>query len=148
MSSKNSKKRLSILALSLVLVVVLVIGTMSVFTDRVNQTVTFSVASFSKDGYTLERTAPDGYFVAGESVETTVTERNGSAGSMNAMLFMSASWSSPDPASKPWGNANAQDNAVLTVDGSSVAYTVNTDGTISFTLPENTIGFYYIGSDN
>lgn len=140
MSSATYKRHLAFLVVALTLITALIIGTAAIFTDRVNQTVSFKVASFSKDGYTLERTAPDGYFTAGESVTTTITEKNTSTGSMNAVLTMSAFWSSPDPDCKLWGNATAANNAVLTVDGSVIPYAVQTDGTIIFDLPQNTIG--------
>jgi len=140
MSSKTNKKHLSILLTTLLLVVALIIGTISVFTDRVNQTVSFTVASFSKEGYTLKRTAPQGYFVAGETVSATITEKNTSAGSMNAELTMSATWLSPDPNCKLWGNSDASQDAVLSVDGTPISYIVQTDGSISFTFPSITLG--------
>ena len=140
MSSKANKKHFGILAITLILLVAAVIGTISVFTDRVNQTVSFTVASFSKDGYTLGRKAPEGYFVAGESVTTTITEKNTSIGAMNSEVTMSATWSSPDPDCKLWGNNDASQNATLALDGTPISYTVQLDGSISFTLPQATIG--------
>ena len=43
---------------------------LAVFTDRINQTARITISTFDDSGYTLERTAPEGYFTAGENVLT------------------------------------------------------------------------------
>lgn len=139
MSSKAKRKHFSILLTTLLLLAVIVIGTISIFSDRVNQTVSISVATFSKDGYTLTRKAPNGYFVAGEAVETTIVEKNSSSSPMSSELSMSVTWSCPDESSIPWGNSDASQNAVITLDDQPLSYTFQPDGSISFTLPKSSI---------
>ncbi len=139
MSSTNKKKQLGMALVVLTLVVALVIGTMAIFSDRVNQTVSFSVATFSKDGYVLTRTAPDGYFVAGESVVATITEKCSPMSAMISEVSMSVTWDGADPASNPWGNVEASDNVKLTVDGTAISYQLKSDGSISFQLPTVTL---------
>lgn len=136
MSRAAIKKRLCLLSALIALCAGLLVVTFSVFTDYVNQTISYTVANFSANGYTLERTAPDGYFTAGEAVSVKIKEFSTVDSAMDAQLTMSAVWSSPDADSLLWGNADKSKNAVLKLDGTEIPYTVKADGTISFSLPK------------
>lgn len=129
------KKSLTI-ALVVLLVGVIVFGSFAIFTDRAkSNTLTISTAKFSKDGYTISREYNDVYYAAGDDVTVKVIESNTKTEAVQSVVTMSAAWVSPDSSSSPFGNANAADNATITVGSTIVDYTVNKDGTITFELP-------------
>jgi predicted ribosomally synthesized peptide with SipW-like signal peptide len=76
MSKSIALKRFGLLAALLAALLTAIVGTVAYHTARANETVTFTVAQFAKDGYALERTAPNDYFSAGESVTATIKESN------------------------------------------------------------------------
>ena len=128
-------KRFVLMILSLVTVISAVALSAAVFTDRVNRTGTIQVCTFTDDGYTITREAPDGYFTAGETVKALLKESNTKSEDIKSQITMTVSWDSPVPGIYPWGNASSG-NAVITLDGSPITYQVNGDKTITFTLPE------------
>ena len=136
MATAFKKKHLCILAAALVLIGCLIVTTLSLFTDYVNQTISYTVANFAKDGYKLERTAPDGYFTAGETITVELEEFSTEETGFDAQLTMSAVWSSPDINSLLWGNTTKSKDAVLKLDGAEIPYTVQANGSISFSLPK------------
>lgn len=135
LKSKRAKIILSIF-LAVCLAVSLIV-TLAVFTDRVSHQMKFSAAIFAADGYELERVAPIGPFIAGEDIEVTIKESNTGSRDIKSVITMSTKWTSPDTSLSVFGNANAEDNATLTIDGEDVSYDVNDDGTITFALPEH-----------
>ena len=138
MPKSIGKRWVAILIAVLLLVVSAV--TMAFFTDRVDHSMQFTTASFSADGYTLKRTAPDGPFCAGEDVTATLKESNTGEDAINSVISMKATWVSPDTALSIFGNANAADNAKLSIDGTDISYKVSTDKkSITFDLPAHVL---------
>lgn len=125
-----------------VLVFVTIISTMAfslaVFTDRINRTASITISTFDDSGYTLERTAPEGYFTAGENVLTLLKESNTQDTGMTSQITMNVVWNSPVPNVYPWGNSTSA-NALITLGGEGVSYTVNADHSITFTLPKTVL---------
>ena len=68
MSTVITAKRFGLIAAALAILTTVLVSMVAFFTARANETVSFTVSHFAKDGYALERTAPDDYFLAGESV--------------------------------------------------------------------------------
>ena len=133
-----SKRWFAILVMALLIVISA--ATMAFLTDRVDHTMQFTTASFNADTYKLTRTAPVGPFCAGEQVTATLKESNAGSDDVNSVISMKATWVSPDAALSIFGNANAADNAKLTVGGSNVDYTVSADKkSITFNLPEHVL---------
>lgn len=138
MPKSIGKRWVAILIAVLLLVVSAV--TMAFFTDRVYHSMQFTTASFSADGYTLKRTAPEGPFCAGEDVTATLKESNTGEDAINSVISMKATWVSPDTALSIFGNANAADNAKLSIDGTDISYKVSTDKkSITFDLPAHVL---------
>lgn len=138
MPQSIGKRWVAILIAVLLLVVSAV--TMAFFTDRVDHSMQFTTASFSADGYTLKRTAPEGPFCAGEDVTATLKESNTGEDAINSVISMKATWVSPDTALSIFGNANAADNAKLSIDGTDISYKVSTDKkSITFDLPAHVL---------
>lgn len=138
MPKSIGKRWVAILIAVLLLVVSAV--TMAFFTDRVDHSMQFTTASFSADGYTLKRTAPEGPFCAGEDVTATLKESNTGEDAINSVISMKATWVSPDTALSIFGNANAADNAKLSIDGADISYKVSTDKkSITFDLPAHVL---------
>ena len=138
MPQSIGKRWVAILIAVLLLVVSAV--TMAFFTDRVDHSMQFTTASFSADGYTLTRTAPEGPFCAGEEVTATLKESNTGDDDVNSIISMKATWVSPDTALSIFGNANAADNAKLSIDGTDISYKVSTDKkSITFDLPKQVL---------
>ena len=138
MPKSIGKRWVAILIAVLLLVVSAV--TMAFFTDRVDHSMQFTTASFSADGYTLKRTAPEGPFCAGEDVTATLKESNTGEDAINSVISMKATWVSPDTALSIFGNANAADNAKLSIDGTDISYKVSTDKkSITFDLPAHVL---------
>ena len=138
MPQSIGKRWVAILIAVLLLVVSAV--TMAFFTDRVDHSMQFTTASFSADGYKLTRTAPEGPFCAGEEVTATLKESNTGDDDVNSIISMKATWVSPDTALSIFGNANAADNAKLSIDGTDISYKVSTDKkSITFDLPKQVL---------
>ena len=138
MPQSIGKRWVAILIAVLLLVVSAV--TMAFFTDRVDHSMQFTTASFSADGYKLTRTAPEGPFCAGEEVTATLKESNTGDDDVNSIISMKATWVSPDTALSIFGNANAADNAKLSIDGTDISYKVSTDKkSITFDLPAHVL---------
>lgn len=115
-------------------------ATTAFFTDRVGRSTRFTTASFSADGYKLTRTAPAGPFCAGENVTLTLKESNTGSEDVNSVISMKATWVSPDTGLSIFGNANAADNAKLSIDGTNVSYKVSADKkSITFDLPKHVL---------
>ena len=129
------KKPLTI-ALAILLVGVIILGSFALFTDRAtSNTLKLSTAKFSKDGYTISREYEDVHYAAGDDITVKVIEGNSKTEAVQSVVKMSVAWVSPDTSNSPFGNAKTADNATIQVDGTSVDYTVNKDGTITFELP-------------
>ena len=138
MPKSIGKRWVAILIAVLLLVVSAV--TMAFFTDRVDHSMQFTTASFSADGYTLKRTAPEGPFCAGEEVTATLKESNTGDDDVNSIISMKATWASPDTSLSIFGNASAADNAKLSIDGTDISYKVSTDKkSITFDLPAHVL---------
>lgn len=132
--------RKGIIAIVLALIAVIGVASLAFFTDRVDHSMQFTTASFSADGYTLKRTAPEGPFCAGEDVTATLKESNTGEDAINSVISMKATWVSPDTALSIFGNANAADNAKLSIDGTDISYKVSTDKkSITFDLPAHVL---------
>lgn len=122
------------------LIAVIGVASLAFFTDRVDHSMQFTTASFSADGYKLTRTAPEGPFCAGEEVTATLKESNTGDDDVNSIISMKATWVSPDTALSIFGNANAADNAKLSIDGTDISYKVSTDKkSITFDLPKQVL---------
>ena len=138
MAKHITKRWIAVLVMVLLLAVSA--ATTAFFTDRVGRSTRFTTASFSADGYKLTRTAPAGPFCAGENVTLTLKESNTGSDDVNSVISMKATWVSPDTALSIFGNANAADNAKLTVGGTNVDYTVSADKkSIAFNLPKQVL---------
>lgn len=132
--------RKGIIAIVLALIAVIGVASLAFFTDRVDHSMQFTTASFSADGYKLTRTAPEGPFCAGEEVTATLKESNTGDDDVNSIISMKATWVSPDSDLSIFGNANAADNATLSIGGTKVDYTVNAGNkSISFDLPKQVL---------
>ena len=132
--------RKGIIAIVLALIAVIGVASLAFFTDRVDHSMQFTTASFSADGYELTRTAPEGPFCAGEEVTATLKESNTGDDDVNSIISMKATWVSPDTALSIFGNANAADNAKLSIDGTDISYKVSTDKkSITFDLPKQVL---------
>ena len=132
--------RKGIIAIVLALIAVIGVASLAFFTDRVDHSMQFTTASFSADGYKLTRTAPEGPFCAGEEVTATLKESNTGDDDVNSIISMKATWVSPDTSLSIFGNANAADNATLSIGGTKVDYTVNAGNkSISFDLPKQVL---------
>lgn len=132
--------RKGIIAIVLALIAVIGVASLAFFTDRVDHSMQFTTASFSADGYELTRTAPEGPFCAGEEVTATLKESNTGDDDVNSIISMKATWVSPDTALSIFGNANAADNAKLSIDGADISYKVSTDKkSITFDLPAHVL---------
>ena len=132
--------RKGIIAIVLALIAVIGVASLAFFTDRVDHSMQFTTASFSADGYELTRTAPEGPFCAGEEVTATLKESNTGDDDVNSVISMKATWVSPDTSLSIFGNANAADNATLSIGGTKVDYTVNAGNkSISFDLPKQVL---------
>ena len=138
---KGGVKRWSkggIIAIVLALVAVIGVASLAFFTDRVDHSMQFTTSSFTADGYTLTRVAPDSPFCAGETVTATLKESNTGEDDINSVISMKATWTSPDNNLSIFGNASAADNAVLSIGGTNVNYTVSADKkSITFDLPKH-----------
>ena len=133
-------RRCGILAVCVALLLTVGVITLAVFTDRASHSMQFTTASFNADAYSLTRTAPVGPFCAGESVTATLEEGNSGNDAVCSVIAMKATWNSPDTALSIFGNANAADNAKLTVGGTDVDYAVSADKkSITFNLPEHVL---------
>ena len=133
-------RRCGILTVCVALLLTVGVITLAVFTDRASHSMQFTTASFNADAYSLTRTAPVGPFCAGESVTATLEEGNSGNDAVCSVIAMRAAWDSPDTALSIFGNANAADNAKLTVDGTEVSYAVSADKkSITFNLPEQVL---------
>lgn len=117
----------------------LLAGSYAFFADRVNRNVEFQIATFSKDGYQIVRSAPVIPYAAGETVPITITETNSKAEDINSSIKMTAVWDSPDANSKLWGNASSEDNLVIMFGKETVAYSIESDRSISFLVPKHII---------
>lgn len=132
--------RKGIIAIVLALIAVIGVASLAFFTDRVDHSMQFTTASFSADGYKLTRTAPEGPFCAGEEVTATLKESNTGDDDVNSVISMKATWVSPDTSLSIFGNANAADNATLSIGGTKVDYTVNEGNkSITFDLPKQVL---------
>ena len=132
--------RKGIIAIVLALIAVIGVASLAFFTDRVDHSMQFTTASFSADGYELTRTAPEGPFCAGEEVTATLKESNTGDDDVNSIISMKATWVSPDTTLSIFGNANAADNAKLSIDGTDISYKVSTDKkSITFDLPKQVL---------
>ena len=132
--------RKGIIAIVLALIAVIGVASLAFFTDRVDHSMQFTTASFSADGYELTRTAPEGPFCAGEEVTATLKESNTGDDDVNSIISMKATWVSPDTSLSIFGNANAADNATLSIGGTKVDYTVNEGNkSITFDLPKQVL---------
>lgn len=129
--------------LSLALVIVTIVCTVALFSDRATTQMTFTTATFTKDGYTLTTAHPDGPFIANEDVVVNITEKNTKDNALDSTITMTVSWTSPDPDCNIFGNADAADNATITVDGKAISadkITVSDDNkSITFDLPKHTL---------
>ena len=133
-------RRCGILAVCVALLLTVGVITLAVFTDRASHSMQFTTASFNADAYSLTRTAPVGPFCAGESVTATLEEGNSGNDAVCSVIAMKATWNSPDTALSIFGNADAADNAKLTVGGTDVDYAVSADKkSITFNLPEHVL---------
>ena len=132
--------RKGIIAIVLALIAVIGVASLAFFTDRVDHSMQFTTASFSADGYELTRTAPEGPFCAGEEVTATLKESNTGDDDVNSIISMKATWVSPDTSLSIFGNANAADNATLSIGGTNVSYTVSADNkSVTFDLPKQVL---------
>ena len=138
MAKHITKRWIAVLVMVLLLAVSA--ATTAFFTDRVGHSTRFTTASFSADGYKLTRTAPAGPFCAGENVTLTLKESNTGSDDVNSVISMKATWVSPDTGLSIFGNANAADNARLSIDGTNVSYKVSADKkSITFDLPKHVL---------
>ena len=133
------KNRYFIMLLTLITVIAVTAVSAAVFTDRVNRTGTIQTAIWGITDYSIQRTASEGYFTPGETFEVTLQESNSSSTSqITSQITMSAAWDSPIAGIFPWGN-DSSDNIEISIDGDPVSYSVNSDQTITFHLPEKDI---------
>lgn len=145
MTKKKSLKVKRFLAffLSLVAVTSAVICSFAVFSDRVDKQATIQAAVFNQDGYVLKTAHPTGPFVANENVIVNIYESNKRIKSIESVINMSVTWSSPDPNCHIFGHSNAADNATITVGGTVIPVsdiTVSADkNTITFDLPKHVL---------
>ena len=127
-------------ALVAVLLIAATVASVAFFTDRVDHSMQFTTSTFTADGYTLTRVAPNGPFCAGEDVTATLKESNAGEDAVNSVISMKAAWTSPDTGLSIFGNASAADNATLSIDGTNISYTVSTDKkSITFDLPSHAL---------
>ncbi len=136
---KNITKKQIIIAILIVCLAAVSFFTLAFFTDRISHKTNFTTATFSADGYSLTRVAPDDPFAAGEDVEVTIKESNTDDTDIRSVITMTTIWTSPDDSLSIFGNDNADDNATISIDGKSVSYKVNDDGTATFALPEHVL---------
>ena len=130
----------SVVFIALALIAAVSTGAAAFFTDRVDHSMQFTTSSFSAEGYTLTRAAPEGPFCAGEDVTATLKESNSGTEDVNSVISMKATWVSPDTGLSIFGNASAADNAKLSIDGTNINYTVSSDKrSISFDLPKHAL---------
>lgn len=138
MPKKIGKKWVALIVTALVLAASVV--TLAVFTDRVDHSMQFTTAKFTADGYALTRVAPAGPFCAGESVTATLKESNRDEDPVNSVISMKATWVSPDATMSIFGNANAADNAKISIGGTNLNYTVSADKkSATFNLPAHVL---------
>jgi len=114
-------------------------NTIAVFSDRVSHQMQIRTAEFTGDGYTLERSAPTGPFVAGEDVTFSLKEINSNSVDISSVITMTAVWESPDTTSSIFDNQNNSDNAVIKVGNETVSYTANGDNSATFLMPTHVI---------
>ena len=139
MSTRVNKLKKAILCVLVFATLISVMAlSLAVFTDRINQTASITISTFDDSGYVLERTAPEGYFTAGENVLTLLKESNTQDTSITSQITMTVVWNSPVPNVYPWGNSTSE-NALITLGGEGVSYSVNADHSISFTLPKTVL---------
>lgn len=137
----KTKRAKATLAVTLAILLALTVGTVAFFVDRATHHMEFTTATFTDNGYSLDRTAPVGPFAAGESIDVDIKETNTGAEDIESSIKMTATWSSPDTQLSIFGNAKAEDNAVLTIAGEPLNYEVSADSkSISFTLPDQFLG--------
>ena len=129
-----------IIAIVLALITVIGVASLAFFTDRVDHSTQFTTATFTADGYKLERVAPEGPFCAGEDVKATLKESNTGADDVNSVISMKATWVSPDTTLSIFGNASAEDNARLSAGGTEISYNISADKkSITFDLPKTAL---------
>ena len=132
--------KLGIIAICVALLLTVGVVTLAVFTDRASHSMQFTTASFNADAYELTRTAPVGPFCAGESVTATLKESNRDEDPVNSVISMKATWVSPDATMSIFGNANAADNAKISIGGTNLNYTVSADKkSATFNLPAHVL---------
>ena len=130
----------SVVFIVLALIAAVSTGAAAFFTDRVDHSMQFNTSSFSAEGYTLTRVAPEGPFCAGEDVTATLKESNAGTEDVNSVISMKATWVSPDTGLSIFGNASAADNAKLSIGGTDITYNVNADKkSITFDLPKHAL---------
>ena len=132
--------RKGIIAIVLALITLVGVASLAFFTDRVDHSMQFTTSSFSAEGYTLTRVAPEGPFCAGEDVTATLKESNTGTEDVNSVISMKATWVSPDTGLSIFGNASAADNAKLSIGGTDITYNISTDKkSITFDLPKHAL---------
>ena len=132
--------RKGIIAIVLALITLVGVASLAFLTDRVDHSMQFTTSSFSAEGYTLTRVAPEGPFCAGEDVTATLKESNTGTEDVNSVISMKATWVSPDTGLSIFGNASAADNAKLSIGGTDITYNISTDKkSITFDLPKHAL---------
>ncbi len=133
-----TNKRIVICALVFLILGVFV-SSLAEFSDHLKKEATIQVATFSKDGYTLDRSAAVGPFTAGENIKLTLMENNAYNEPVDSSITLRAKWTSPDNNCRMFHNLSTSDNMVCSADGKIVPYTINDDATISIELPTITL---------
>ena len=127
------------LTILFVITTILAVCVAAFFTDRVTHQMKFTTTAFTKDGYALARTAPNGPFVAGEDVTFTLKESNTKDEDVTCVVTITVKWDSPDKTQSIFGNQQAKDNAKISIGDETLPYTLNADGTITFDVPKHVL---------
>jgi len=133
----KTKRAKATLAVALAILLALTVGTIAFFADRVTHQMQFTTATFTDDGYTLTREAPNGPYAAGETIMVPITETNTGTEPIESSVKMTASWSSPDTAT---ARALFNNAVTLKLGDETLDYEVSADKkSITFTLPDQVL---------
>ena len=134
----KTKRAKATLAVTLAILLALTVGTVAFFVDRATHQMQFTTATFTDDGYTLTREAPNGPYAAGETITVPITETNTGAEDIKSSVKMTATWSSPDTAT---ARQLFNGDVTLKIGDTVLTYEVSQDKkSITFTLPEQVLG--------
>jgi len=139
MSTHRNEIRGVLVLVLLITVLTATYNTIAVFSDRVSHQMQIRTAAFTGDGYTLERSAAAGPFIAGEDVTFSLKETNSNSVDISSMITMTTRWESPDTTSSLFDNNASADNVVITIGNETVTYTSNGDGSATFIMPKHVI---------